>query len=112
MTKTIVSKLITYFVAGLSDEDACELAGISRSTLNRYIKKYPAFWHKKNSAKNKITNQARLNIANDIDSWWLDSSWKRVKAKDPEFKSRSLFGWDEWLEWIKINEINIKISKK
>ena len=59
MTEDVLQKLDAYFLDGLSDEDACERAGISASTLYSYEQENLNFRSKKAYLKGDIKRRAK-----------------------------------------------------
>lgn len=107
--KMVVQKLTDYFRIGLSDEEACKLAGISRSALNNYCKKNPDFYTEKRLLKDNIRIRAKIVIADEItknknvqiSKWYLE-------RKDPEFSLRKQnFQFGELSEENRITEIEV-----
>lgn len=91
MTKDTKMVLVDCFRRGLTDEDACSIAGISPPTLYDYCKKYPKFSNLKETLKNNLKARAKIKVADAIDNgdmittrWYLER-----KCKD-EFSSKQI----------------------
>lgn len=92
MTLEVVQKLEEAFIEGLTDNQACFLANISRQTLFNYCKDNPEFFDRKEDLKDSVLIQARRNISKEISNpekpnltlsqWYLE-------RKDREFKPKS-----------------------
>lgn len=68
MTKDTKMVLVDCFRRGLSDEDACNIAGISPPTLYDYCKKYPKFSKEKELLKNNLKAQAKYKLSEAIEN--------------------------------------------
>lgn len=62
----VVSKLEEGFLYGLTDEQACLYAGISKATLHRYIDEHPEFWDRKEILKNQPKIDAKITLAKSL----------------------------------------------
>lgn len=62
----VVSKLEEGFLYGLTDEQACLYAGISKATLHRYIGEHPEFWERKEILKNQPKIDAKITLAKGL----------------------------------------------
>ncbi len=90
MTTEIIAKLEEAFLNGGSDKEACFIAQIGMTTLYDFCKDNPAFAERKESLKDMVKYQARMNIAKAINTgdktlsqWYLER-----KVKD-EFSNKT-----------------------
>lgn len=79
MTKATIQKLEDGFMKGLTDEQCCDYADISSSTLYNYCNEHPEFMEKKERLKNSPSVKAKINVVEAIESgdielskWWLE----------------------------------------
>ncbi|WP_024407935.1 hypothetical protein [Streptococcus suis] len=89
MTQGTVKKLEEAFLRGLSDEEACLYANISKPTLYDYCKKNPQFTDRKELLKQRIKTRAKLNISKAIEDGDIDLSKWYLERKDDEFKTKT-----------------------
>lgn len=82
MTAVALQKLKHAFSMGLPDEQACLYAEIAPSTLYNYQNKHPEFLERKKLLKQNITMHARLNIAERVQLWSAEDSWKWLERKE------------------------------
>lgn len=66
MTDDVVNKLEFAFMRGLSDQEACLYAGISKQTLYNYQNDHPEFIDQKASFKSNVKMHAKLNLAKEV----------------------------------------------
>lgn len=66
MTDDTLKKLEFAFMQGLSDEEACLYAGISKQTLYNYQKDHPEFIDQKTVFKSNVKMHAKLNLAKEV----------------------------------------------
>lgn len=100
---TVLRNAFTY---GASDEEACYLAGIAKSSLYQYIKKInPNFGEEKESLKMHPVFRARQIVLRNM-TQNAEMAWKYLQKKLPKE-----FG-DEPSKWVtEINSINSVFSK-
>jgi len=85
----VVSKLEEGFSKGFTDNEASLYAGISRSALNRYIDKHPAFGTRKEILKDQPKMLAKDVVVTAIgDGDKQQANWY-LERKDPEFTRKS-----------------------
>jgi hypothetical protein len=90
MTDEVVRKLEEGFCAGLTDEQACLYADISKPTLYDYCNKYPEFSNRKEILKEQPLIRAKLNVTKNINSGDLtDSKWYLERKGKKEFSLRT-----------------------
>ncbi|EPM7558084.1 hypothetical protein ACTPL8_000436 [Enterococcus faecium] len=66
MTDDVVNKLEFAFMRGLSDQEACLYAGISKQTLYNYQESHPEFIDQKAAFKSNVKMHAKLNLAKEV----------------------------------------------
>lgn len=66
MTDETVKKLEFAFMQGLSDQEACLYAGISKQTLYNYQKENTEFLDQKAAFKSNVKMHAKLNLAEEV----------------------------------------------
>ena len=89
MTQGTIKKLEEAFLRGLSDEEACLYANISKPTLYDYCKKDPRFSDRKELLKQRLKTRAKLNISNAIEGGDVAISKWYLERKDDEFKTKT-----------------------
>ncbi|MBS8115188.1 hypothetical protein F6P88_12710, partial [Streptococcus suis] len=89
MTQGTIKKLEEAFLRGLSDEEACLYANISKPTLYDYCKKNPQFSDRKELLKQRLKTRAKLNISNAIEDGDVAISKWYLERKDDEFKTKT-----------------------
>ncbi len=88
MTKSMVGKLESFFVRGLSDREACLLADIHPDTLYAYCKEHPEFSDRKELLKQRVKTRAKLNISKAIEDGDIDLSKWYLERRDNDFKTK------------------------
>lgn len=85
LTPEVLAKLDTYFMAAMTDEEACQLAGIDPSNLWRYCEKNPEYRKRKEMLKQNTTGRAKQVVRMAIldkdvkaSMWWLE---RKAKAE-------------------------------
>lgn len=86
MTQSMVGKLESFFIRGLSDREACLLANINPDTLYTYCKEHPEFSERKELLKERVKTRAKLNISNAIEDGDIDISKWYLERRDKDFK--------------------------
>lgn len=66
MTEEVIAKLEHAFGYGCTDAEACLYAGIDKTTLYDYEKKFPKFSHRKRQLKEKPNLLARQAVIQEI----------------------------------------------
>lgn len=66
MTDEVVKNLEFAFMQGLSDQEACLFAGISKQTLYNYQTDHPEFIDQKAAFKSNVKMHAKLNLAKEV----------------------------------------------
>lgn len=91
MNSDVLRKLEFAFAHGLSDREACLLAGIGESTLYDYCKQHAEFSEKKDLLKNQPKMMAKLVIFNALErgdikaaQWYLERKDKEEFSTKPE----------------------------
>lgn len=86
MTDEMVNKLEYGFLKGLTDEQCCLFAGISKQTLYDYCHNHPEFTDRKELLKQNPTVKAKINIAEGIENGDEDlSKWYLERKSKDEF---------------------------
>lgn len=95
MTEAMISKLELLYAQGLSDREACFVAGISTTALYDYCNEHPEFAERKELLKEQPKINAKMNIAVAIESKDIDMSkwYLERKAKD-EFSTKQIIDAD------------------
>ncbi|WP_044669615.1 hypothetical protein [Streptococcus suis] len=88
MTQGTVKKLEEAFLRGLSDEEACLYADISKPTLYDYCDKNPDFFDRKELLKQRVKTRAKLNISKAIEDGDIDLSKWYLERRDNDFKTK------------------------
>ena len=88
MTQGTVKKLEEAFLRGLSDEEACLYAGISKPTLYDYCDKNSDFLDRKELLKQRVKTRAKLNISKAIEDGDIDISKWYLERRDKDFKTK------------------------
>lgn len=89
ITSTVWSVLEDAFMLGLSNEEACLRAGITRQTLRNYFKEHPDKEERKELLKNNVKMHAKINIANKIIKQNdIELSKYYLEKKDKEFSTK------------------------
>lgn len=89
MTKEVVSKLEYGFLKGLTDEQCCLYAGISKQALYDYCHAHPEFTDRKELLKHNPSVQAKINIAEGIENGDIDTSkWYLERKEKKEFSTK------------------------
>lgn len=90
ITPKIIEKLEEAFIDGMSDEEACILAGITTTPFYNYQKENPEFKERKDRLKQALGIKAKATLAKAIfkgdketTKWWLS------RKKKDEFSTRS-----------------------
>lgn len=89
MTPEKVKELEWYFMLGLTDEESCFLADISRETLNKYCQANEKWREKKELLKRKPIIQAKKNMVEKIN--WQDydaTKWYLERKAKDEFSTK------------------------
>lgn len=78
---TVLQELIKAFAGGHTDEEACQIVGISPASLYNYQNKYPEFLEKKNLLKLNPFIKARQTIVKSLSdpeyaTWFLERKGK------------------------------------
>lgn len=90
MTPETIAKLEVAFSVGATDNEACFVAGITKTTLYEYCKDHPEFTDRKESLKDMPIYQARANVAQAIEQKDKTiSTWYLERKKKIEFSQRS-----------------------
>ncbi|MCK3922852.1 hypothetical protein HCC23_02740 [Streptococcus suis] len=89
MTQGTVKKLEEAFLRGLSDEEACIYADISKPILYDYCDKNPGFLDRKELLKQRVKTRAKLNISKAIEDGDVAISKWYLERKDDEFKTKT-----------------------
>lgn len=93
MTKDMLQKLELAFLKGLSDRQACHFADISLQTLYNYCNKHPEYFERKEQLKLNPTIQAKLNVAEGIESGDVElSKWYLERKAKDEFSTKQEVG--------------------
>lgn len=82
--KDKLNKLESAFSYGLSDEQACFIAGISPATLYNYQKANPEFLEKKRYLKSTPDIKAKKVVVDSLDM--PANAWRWLEKRDPDFK--------------------------
>lgn len=90
----IKGKLRMAFMVGATDQEACEYAGISTSTLMDYQKKFPEFKEEKMALKNTRVMKARIKVFNDIDNDGETAKWTLERLRKNEYGAKTFFQGD------------------
>lgn len=86
MTQEMVNKLEYGFLKGLTDDQCCLFAGISKQTLYDYCHAHPEFFDRKELLKQNPSMKAKINIAEGIESGDPDlSKWYLERKNKDEF---------------------------
>ena len=89
MTDEVVSKLEYGFMRGLTDEQCCLYANISKPALYDYCHAHPDFADRKEMLKQQTSVQAKLNIAETIENGNVDvSKWYLERKNKDEFSTK------------------------
>jgi hypothetical protein len=89
MTERVLKKLEDSFLEGLSDVQACLLAGITEKTLYNYCKEHEDFLQRKEQLKEMPKLLARRNIAKAIMGGDKEASkWYLERKEKAEFSPR------------------------
>lgn len=89
MTEAVVNKLEYGFMKGLTDEQCCLYAGISKQTLYDYCHAHPEFVDRKELLKHNPSVQAKINIAEGIENGDIDTSkWYLERKEKKEFSTK------------------------
>ncbi len=86
MSRYVESALLQSFMHGLNTSEACDSAGIHRSTFYRYTKAHPEFADRVEIAKTDIVNVARRTVSKKITEGSLSTAKWYLSRKDPEFR--------------------------
>ena len=93
MTEAVLQKLEFAFLKGLSDREACQLADISMQTLYNYCNKHPEYFERKELLKERPKIQAKLNVADGIESGDIElSKWYLERKARDEFSTKQEVG--------------------
>ena len=89
ITPEVVKKLTLAFANGLTDQEACLFAGVSKQALYDYCKKHPEFTDHKETLKRQPGMKAKFNLTASIEAGDLDNSkwWLERKCRD-EFSTK------------------------
>jgi|AntAceMinimDraft_4_1070372.scaffolds.fasta_scaffold41292_3 hypothetical protein len=89
MTKDVLLKLDECFLADLSDEQACYIAGISTTPFYEYQDRTEGYKERKHTLKNMTTAKAKINIAKEINDADKEiSKWYLERKLKSEFSTR------------------------
>lgn len=90
MTPETIAKLEQAFLTGATDNEACFVAGITKSTLYEYCQAHPEFSERKEALKDMPIYTARANVVKAIDEGDKQTStWYLERKKKVEFAQRS-----------------------
>lgn len=97
ITEEVVRKLEESFSIGAPDNEACFLAGISRTALYEYCQANPEFADRKEQLKELTKFQARKNVSGAIKAESLNiglakpemSQWYLARKAKSEFSERT-----------------------
>ena len=93
MTAETVKKLEYGFLRGLTDEQCCLFAGISKQALYDYCHAHPEFTDRKELLKQQPSVQAKINIAEGIESGDAElSKWYLERRNKDEFSTKQDIG--------------------
>lgn len=89
MTPEVIAKLEGAFANGMTDGQACIIAGISKNTLYDYIQRNPNFGNRKEMLKQRVDIQAKKVIVDAINNGDTGTAkfWVERRCKD-EFSTR------------------------
>lgn len=89
MTTETVQKLEYGFLKGLTDEQCCLYADISKQALYDYCHAHPEFTDRKEMLKHQPSIKAKINIAEGIESGDVDlSKWYLERKAKDEFSTK------------------------
>lgn len=89
MTDETVKKLEFAFMQGLSDEESCLYADISKQTLYNYQEKNPEFLDRKTVLKSNLKMNAKLNLAKEVnESKNIELSLWVLERTAPEYRPK------------------------
>lgn len=86
ITKEIVAKLEQAYKVGANDFEACEYAGIERTTLYRYEKENPEFCNIKRQWKSRPTLKAKFTVYKSLDDPKIAMDY--LKSRDDDFSTK------------------------
>lgn len=93
MTPETVKKLEYGFLRGLTDEQCCLFAGISKQALYDYCHAHPEFTDRKELLKQQPSVQAKINIAEGIENGDTElSKWYLERKNKDEFSTKQDVG--------------------
>jgi hypothetical protein len=93
MTAETVKKLEYGFLKGLTDEQCCLFAGISKQALYDYCHIHPEFTDRKELLKQQPSVQAKINIVEGIEQGDPDlSKWYLERKNKDEFSTKQDLG--------------------
>jgi hypothetical protein len=93
MTAEMVKKLEFGFLKGLTDEQCCLFAVISKQALYDYCHAHPEFTDRKELLKQQPSVQAKINIAEGIENGDADlSKWYLERKNKDEFSTKQDIG--------------------
>ena len=91
LTKTTVQKLSDSLKLGITTQEACYDAGISRTSFYTYMKESEGFSDKMNTSKNYIKRKSKALVLNSLEDgdlktakWYLEKYDDGVEEKLPE----------------------------
>lgn len=89
VTEEVLQKLESSYSLGCSDLEACVFAGISKSTLYKYLDEHPEFSERRELLKEKQVLKARSVIAEAINNKDKEiAKWYLERKKKLEFSAR------------------------
>lgn len=88
ITKKVWEVLEDSFLMGLSDEQACLRANITKPTLYAYLGEHPELKDRREILKENIRMRAKINIVNEIKKGSIELSKYYLEKTDREFSNK------------------------